>query len=115
MLVHGFPQNWWEWHELIGPLAADGYRVLCPDLRGAGWSFGAQRPVFQVRYGRRPGPVLDRLDTGAVRLVARLGWDVAFLLFAASDGPLLRSTSGPWYTIDGFCVDCSGLYQLPIA
>lgn len=21
MLVHGFPQNWWEWHELIGPLA----------------------------------------------------------------------------------------------
>ena len=22
MLVHGFPQNWWEWHELIGPLAA---------------------------------------------------------------------------------------------
>ena len=38
MLVHGFPQNWWEWHELIGPLAADGYRVLCPDLRGAGWS-----------------------------------------------------------------------------
>ncbi|MGB9308002.1 MAG: alpha/beta fold hydrolase, partial [Mycobacterium sp.] len=38
MLVHGFPQHWWEWRELIGPLAADGYRVLCPDLRGAGWS-----------------------------------------------------------------------------
>lgn len=36
MLVHGFPENWWEWHELVGPLAADGYRVLCPDLRGAG-------------------------------------------------------------------------------
>ena len=38
LLVHGFPQHWWEWRELIGPLAADGYRVLCPDLRGAGWS-----------------------------------------------------------------------------
>jgi alpha-beta hydrolase superfamily lysophospholipase len=38
MLVHGFPQNWWEWHRLIGPLAADGCRVLVPDLRGAGWS-----------------------------------------------------------------------------
>ena len=36
MLVHGFPQNWWECNELIGPLAADGYRVLCPDLRGLG-------------------------------------------------------------------------------
>lgn len=22
MPVHGFPENWWEWHELIGPLAA---------------------------------------------------------------------------------------------
>jgi pimeloyl-ACP methyl ester carboxylesterase len=22
MLVHGFPQHWWEWHRLIGPLAA---------------------------------------------------------------------------------------------
>ena len=28
MLVHGFPENWWEWHELIGPLAADGYRAV---------------------------------------------------------------------------------------
>jgi pimeloyl-ACP methyl ester carboxylesterase len=38
MLAHGFPENWWECHALIGPLAADGYRVLCPDLRGAGWT-----------------------------------------------------------------------------
>jgi pimeloyl-ACP methyl ester carboxylesterase len=38
VLVQGFRENWWELHELIGPLAADGYRVLCPDLRGAGWS-----------------------------------------------------------------------------
>lgn len=38
MLVHGFPQHWWEWRHVIGPMAADGYRVLCPDLRGAGWS-----------------------------------------------------------------------------
>jgi pimeloyl-ACP methyl ester carboxylesterase len=30
-----------ERHELIGPLAADGYRVLCPDLRGVG--AGARR------------------------------------------------------------------------
>src|ERR1700740_1651601 len=26
MLVHGFPQHWWEWHELVGPLADAGYR-----------------------------------------------------------------------------------------
>ena len=28
MLVHGFPENWWEWRELIGPLAADGYQLI---------------------------------------------------------------------------------------
>lgn len=25
MLVHGFPQHWWEWRHQIGPLAADGF------------------------------------------------------------------------------------------
>lgn len=35
-LVHGFPQNWWMWHELIGPLVSRGYRVLCPVGPGAG-------------------------------------------------------------------------------
>ena len=38
MLVHGFPQNWWQWRDLIRPLAADGYRVLCADMHGTGWS-----------------------------------------------------------------------------
>ena len=55
MLVHGFPQNWWEWHELIGPLAADGYRVLCPDLRGAGWSSAPRSRYTKSRDGRGSG------------------------------------------------------------
>ena len=37
LLVHGWPQNWFAWHELIGPLAAE-RRVICPDLRGFGWT-----------------------------------------------------------------------------
>ena len=37
LCVHGWPQNWFSWHELIGPLAAD-RRVICPDLRGFGWT-----------------------------------------------------------------------------
>jgi pimeloyl-ACP methyl ester carboxylesterase len=51
MLVHGFPENWWEWRDLIGPLAADGYRVLCPDLRGAG---GYSLPEDDVRLDILP-------------------------------------------------------------
>jgi pimeloyl-ACP methyl ester carboxylesterase len=37
LLVHGWPQHWWMWRELIGPLA-ESHRVICPDLRGFGWT-----------------------------------------------------------------------------
>ena len=38
VMLHGWPQNWWMWRSLIGPLAASGRRVICPDLRGYGWT-----------------------------------------------------------------------------
>jgi pimeloyl-ACP methyl ester carboxylesterase len=38
VLLHGFPENWWQWHDVAPVIAAAGYRVLCPDLRGAGWT-----------------------------------------------------------------------------
>ena len=37
LLLHGFPQHWWEWREVIPPLA-ERYRVIAPDLRGSGWT-----------------------------------------------------------------------------
>ena len=38
VLLHGWPQHWWCWRGVIGPLAAAGHRVYAPDLRGSGWS-----------------------------------------------------------------------------
>ena len=37
LLLHGWPQHWWMWRELIGPLARD-HQVIAPDLRGFGWT-----------------------------------------------------------------------------
>ena len=34
VLLHGFPEFWWSWREQISALAAAGYRVVAPDLRG---------------------------------------------------------------------------------
>ncbi len=37
MLVHGWPQHWWSWRDVIPTLAGD-HRVIAPDLRGFGWT-----------------------------------------------------------------------------
>lgn len=37
VLVHGWPQTWYEWHRLM-PALAEQYTVIVPDLRGAGQS-----------------------------------------------------------------------------
>ncbi|OBF19269.1 epoxide hydrolase [Mycobacterium kubicae] len=81
MLVHGFPENWWEWHKLIGPLAADGYRVLCPDLRGAGWSSAPQSSYTKTEMGDDLAAVLDRLGVEKVKLIAHdWGGPAAFIM-----------------------------------
>jgi pimeloyl-ACP methyl ester carboxylesterase len=41
VLLHGFPQTWWEWRHVIPALTDAGFRVVAPDYRGAGHS---QRP-----------------------------------------------------------------------
>lgn len=38
LMLHGFPEHWWQWAEVAPAVAAAGHRVLCPDLRGAGWT-----------------------------------------------------------------------------
>src|SRR5262249_38685895 len=37
VLLHGPFQHWYAWREVIPALAAS-YRVICPDLRGHGWT-----------------------------------------------------------------------------
>ncbi len=38
VLLHGYPQTWWEWRHVLGPLVRAGWRVITPDYRGAGGS-----------------------------------------------------------------------------
>ncbi len=37
VLLHGFPQTWWEWHKIM-PQLRDRHTVVALDLRGAGHS-----------------------------------------------------------------------------
>jgi pimeloyl-ACP methyl ester carboxylesterase len=36
VLLHGFPESWNSWRHQLEALAAEGYRVVAPDLRGYG-------------------------------------------------------------------------------
>ena len=37
LLLHGWPETWWEWHHVM-PLLAEQFSVVAIDLRGAGFS-----------------------------------------------------------------------------
>ena len=48
VLLHGFPEFWFSWRLQIAPLAAAGFRVVAPDLRGYNLS---SRPGGVEAYG----------------------------------------------------------------
>ena len=48
VLLHGFPEFWWSWRLQIPALAAAGFHVVAPDLRGYNLS---DRPPNVADYG----------------------------------------------------------------
>jgi pimeloyl-ACP methyl ester carboxylesterase len=47
ILVHGWPESWYSWRNQIPALAAAGYRVVAPDMRGYG---GSDKPAAVEDY-----------------------------------------------------------------
>src|SRR3954452_22300757 len=68
VLLHGWPQNWWEWRRLIPPLA-ERFRVICPDLRGFGWSEVPEDGYDKETMADDILQLLDALDLGRVRII----------------------------------------------
>lgn len=44
VLCHGFPHLWFSWHRQMDALAAAGYRVIAPDMRGMGQTEAPAEP-----------------------------------------------------------------------
>ena len=61
VLLHGFPECWYAWHDLIEPLAAAGYRVVVPDQRGYNRS-DKPDPVSAYRPDALAGDITGLLD-----------------------------------------------------
>lgn len=81
VLLHGFPQHWWEWRHLITGLA-DSFRVICPDQRGFGWSDApAGASYAKEDLAREYVGLLDALGLERVRLVGHdWGGLIGFLI-----------------------------------
>jgi pimeloyl-ACP methyl ester carboxylesterase len=69
LLLHGFPQHWWEWRKVI-PGLAEHYRVICPDLRGAGWTDAPPTGYTRHQLLADVVALLDACELDRVRLVA---------------------------------------------
>jgi len=81
LLLHGWPQHWYCWRHLIGPLAQDGRRVVAPDLRGFGWSDAPAGPYDKQGLADDVIALLDALELDRVDLIAHdWGAWVGFLL-----------------------------------
>jgi pimeloyl-ACP methyl ester carboxylesterase len=80
LLLHGWPQHWYLWREVI-PLLAPHCRVVCPDLRGFGWS-GVPRGGYDRET--MAGDVLAVMDALGLERVLLGGHDwgawIGFLL-----------------------------------
>jgi pimeloyl-ACP methyl ester carboxylesterase len=76
VLLHGFPDDAHAWDGVAPPLAARGYRVLAPYLRGYGptrfLDAGAPRMAQQAAIGQ---DLLDFMDTLAIERAGLAGYD----------------------------------------
>jgi pimeloyl-ACP methyl ester carboxylesterase len=72
LLQHGWPQHWWMWRDLIGPLSDAGYRVIAPDLRGHGWS---GKPATDYRKDALMRDTLGLLDVLGIERTRFVGHD----------------------------------------
>ncbi len=100
VLLHGWPQHWWCWRELI-PRLAQGHRVLAVDLRGWGWS---EAPAGDYAKATFASDVLALLDAEGLERVKMIGHDwggyTAFLVALGSPERVERMValdiSPPW-------------------
>ena len=80
LLLHGWPQHWWSWRHLIGPLAQH-YTVLAPDLRGWGWSDAPAGAYAKDDFAADVLALLDHEGIERVRLLSHdWGAYTSFLL-----------------------------------
>jgi pimeloyl-ACP methyl ester carboxylesterase len=81
LVLHGWPQHWYQWRHQIPALAGAGYRVIVPDLRGFGQSEAPHRGYEKDNMATDVLNLMDAMGLERVKLLAHDwgGW-IGFIL-----------------------------------
>jgi pimeloyl-ACP methyl ester carboxylesterase len=125
VLVHGWPQHWWIWRGVIPQLVDAGYRCICPDLRGHGWTDAPPDGYEKEQFASDVLAALDELGVERFKLVGHdWGGFASFLMALRAPDRVERllalSIIHPWIRRQGGPIDLiKGLlgasYQFVIA
>lgn len=84
LLLHGFPESWYSWRHQFAPIAAAGYHVVAPDMRGYGKS-------------DKPPNITDYVQTEVIKdiigLIPALGYEQAVVIGHDWGAPTAWSTA----------------------
>ena len=110
VLVHGWPQHWWIWRGVIPPLVEAGYRCICPDLRGHGWTEAPSDGYEKEQFATDVLAVLDELEVERFKLVGHDWGGFAGFLMALREPErverfLALSIIHPWIQRKGGLID----------
>ena len=106
LMLHGWPQHWYCWRHVI-PALAETHRVICPDLRGFGWSDAPPGSYEKETLATDVLRLVDELGLEAVRLVGHdWGGFVGFLMCLRAPERVERYLAldiiHPWPVAAGF-------------
>lgn len=78
LLIHGYPEMSIAWRKTVAPLVARGFRLVLPDLRGAGGSARPPAGYDKAALAGDMAAVLDQLGIGGA--VTVVGHDIGAMV-----------------------------------
>jgi pimeloyl-ACP methyl ester carboxylesterase len=80
LLLHGWPQHFWCWRRVVPQLAGE-FHLICPDLRGFGWTDAPGRGYDSETFATDAVALLDALELERVGVIGHdWGGFAGFLL-----------------------------------
>jgi pimeloyl-ACP methyl ester carboxylesterase len=100
ILLHGWPQHFWCWRRVVPELAGE-HRLICPDLRGFGWTDAPGRGYDSETFAADAVALLDALELERVGVIGHDWGGFASFLVALMhpervNGLLVASAPIPW-------------------